>query len=131
VTSITVITYGTFDLFHLGHVQILHRLREHGTRLVVGVSTDEFTALKGKTCVFPYDHRRRIVAALRDVAEVFPEHCWEQKREDIVRYGAAIFGMGDDWVGAFDDLTDLCQVVYLPRTPGVCSSALRARLGAA
>ena len=128
---VTVLTYGTFDLLHIGHVEILRRLRELGTRLVVGVSTDEFNAVKGKACALPYAHRARIVAALRDVDEVFPERCWEQKRDDVIRYGAAVFGMGEDWAGAFDDLAGLCRVVYLPRTPGVSSSQLRAGLGAA
>lgn len=126
--AVTVITYGTFDLLHIGHILILRRLRELGTRLVVGVSTDEFNAVKGKRCMFPYQERAQMVAALRDVDEVFPEHCWEQKRDDVVRFGAAIFGMGDDWVGAFDSLSDLCRVVYLPRTPDVSSSQIKTAL---
>ncbi len=130
-TRLTVITYGTFDLLHIGHVLMLRRLRELGTRLVVGVSTDEFNAVKGKRCVFPYADRAAIVAALRDVDEVFPETCWEQKREDVIRYGAAIFGIGEDWAGHFDDLADLCQVRYLGRTPGISSTQIRDGIGAA
>lgn len=123
-----VLTYGTFDLLHVGHVQMLRRLRELGSRLVVGVSTDEFNATKGKASVFPYADRALIVGALRDVDEVFPETCWEQKRDDVIRYGAAIFGIGDDWAGRFDHLADLCQVVYLPRTPGISTTSIRGEL---
>lgn len=129
--AVTVITYGTFDLLHVGHIEILRRLRELGTRLVVGVSTDEFNAVKGKRCTFPYDQRSRMVAALRDVDDVFAEQSWDQKRDDVVRYGAAIFGMGEDWAGAFDYLSDLCRVVYLPRTPDISSTSIKAVLGAA
>jgi glycerol-3-phosphate cytidylyltransferase len=123
-----VITYGTFDLLHVGHVLMLRRLRELGTRLVVGVSTDEFNALKGKHCSFGYADRATIVAALRDVDEVFPEHTWEQKRDDVIRHRAAIFGIGDDWRGRFDSLSDLCRVVYLPRTPGISTTQIRTEL---
>jgi len=130
-TRVTVITYGTFDLLHVGHVLMLRRLRELGTRLVVGVSTDGFNAVKGKRSTFGYADRALLVGALRDVDEVFPEHAWEQKRDDVIRYGAAVFGIGDDWQGRFDDLSDLCRVVYLPRTPGVCSTGIREHLTAA
>src|SRR5690606_20365077 len=100
----TVITYGTFDLFHIGHVNLLRRLRALGDRLVVGCSTDEFNALKGKKTVMPYEHRAQILAALRYVDAVFPEANWEQKRDDILRERADIFAMGEDWAGRFDDL---------------------------
>lgn len=126
----TVITYGTFDLFHVGHVNLLRRLRELGDRLVVGVSTDEFNAGKGKTSVMPYMHRAEIVRAVRYVDDVFPESDWEQKRADILREGAGIFAMGDDWVGKFDDLGDACEVVYLPRTRDISSTELRQLLHA-
>jgi glycerol-3-phosphate cytidylyltransferase len=121
----TVITYGTFDLFHIGHLKLLRRLKALGDRLVVGVSTDEFNAVKGKKTVEPYADRSEIVAAVRFVDDVFPEHHWEQKREDIVREKADIFAMGDDWVGRFDDLEDLCEVVYLPRTRDVSTTDIR------
>jgi cytidyltransferase-related domain len=121
----TVITYGTFDLFHIGHLNLLNRLRALGDRLIVGVSTDEFNLIKGKKTVIPYSDRSKIVGALRCVDEVFPENSWDQKRGDIARFGAAIFGMGHDWEGHFDDLRDVCDVVYLPRTDSVSSTELK------
>ena len=124
----TVLTYGTFDMFHVGHLEILQRLRAMGDRLVVGVSTDEFNSSKGKTSVFPFEQRSAIVAALRCVDEVFPEERWEQKTSDIDQYDVSILGMGEDWAGKFDDLSSQCQVVYLPRTPGVSTSEVKAWL---
>lgn len=121
----TVITYGTFDLFHIGHLKLLQRLRGLGDRLVVGVSTDEFNATKGKKTVVPFEHRIEIVRALRYVDHAFSEENWAQKRDDIRRENAAIFAMGDDWVGKFDDLEDLCEVVYLPRTRDVSTTEIR------
>jgi glycerol-3-phosphate cytidylyltransferase len=125
----TVLTYGTFDLFHVGHVRILRRLRELGDRLVVGLSTDEFNALKGKVATYPFEQRREILEACRYVDEVFPERSWEQKTTDIARVGATILGMGDDWVGRFDDLaTSGVRVVYLRRTPAVSTTAVVAEI---
>lgn len=121
----TVITYGTFDLFHVGHVRLLKRLRQLGDRLVVGLSTDAFNELKGKSCVFPYEHRKEILLATQYVDDVFPEDNWEQKRHDIIREEAAIFAMGDDWAGKFDDLENICQVVYLPRTPDTSTTEIK------
>ena len=121
----TVITYGTFDLFHLGHVRLLKRLAALGERLVVGCSTDAFNALKGKRSVMSYEQRVEVLLSCRYVDHVFPERSWEQKRDDIVREGAGVFGIGDDWAGKFDDLKDVVQVVYLPRTLGVSTTELR------
>jgi glycerol-3-phosphate cytidylyltransferase len=121
----TIITYGTFDLFHIGHLNLLRRLRALGDRLVVGVSTDEFNALKGKKTIVPYEHRAAIVASVRTVDAVFPEHSWEQKRDDIRREGAHIFAMGDDWAGRFDDLSDSCEVIYLPRTRDISTTDIK------
>lgn len=121
----TVVTYGTFDLFHVGHLRLLKRLRSLGDRLVVGLSTDEFNRLKGKETVVPYEQRREILMGVRYVDNVFPEDCWEQKAEDIRREKADIFAMGDDWAGKFDFLSDIVQVVYLPRTPDVSTTALK------
>lgn len=124
----TVITYGTFDLFHVGHVRILQRLNALGDRLIVGISSDEFNALKGKKSFFSYEERAEIVASSKYVDFVFPEHNWEQKREDIIKYQADIFGMGHDWQGKFDDLSDVCQVVYLERTEDISTTDIKKAL---
>lgn len=123
---VTVITYGTFDLFHVGHLRLLERARALGDRLVVAVSTDEFNAVKGKAAVVPFEERSGIVAALRCVDRVTAERHWAQKKQDLIRYDAGIFVMGDDWRGKFDHLaSDTCRVIYLPRTKGISTTALR------
>lgn len=119
----TVITYGTFDLFHIGHLRMLERAASLGDRLLVGVSTDAFNLGKHKDCVHPYQERATIVAALKVVDQVFPEETWEQKVGDIHRFGADIFVIGDDWKGEFDFLGQHCKVHYLSRTPGVSTTA--------
>lgn len=119
------ITYGTFDLFHIGHLRLLERISEMAERVVVAVSSDEFNALKGKKCTIPYENRRDIVAALKMVDKVIKEDCWEQKIEDIHREECDLFVMGDDWNGKFDFLKSECSVVYLPRTVGVSSSEIK------
>lgn len=121
----TVITYGTYDLFHYGHLRLLKRLRALGDRLVVGLSTDEFNALKGKKTVVKYDERKELLLGCRFVDGVFPEENWEQKRFDILREEANVFGMGDDWDGKFDFLSDIVEVIYLPRTEGVSSTQIK------
>lgn len=121
----TVITYGTFDLFHLGHVRLLRRLAALGDRLIVGVSTDEFNALKGKRSVMSYEQRVEILMACRFVDKVFPEQTWDQKREDILREKADILGMGNDWTGKFNHFGDVAKIVYLPRTDGISTTLLR------
>jgi len=121
----TVLTYGTFDLFHIGHLNLLERLRGLGDRLLVGVSTDAFNAEKGKRSIFPYEHRSRIVASLRCVDLVIPEETWDQKERDIRKHNVGVFGMGSDWVGRFDHLREHCEVVYLDRTSGVSSTETR------
>lgn len=126
----TVLTYGTFDLFHIGHLNILRRLSELGDRLIVGVSTDEFNAIKSKTPVIPFAQRLEIVRSIRYVHEAIPESRWEQKREDIETYGADVFGIGADWQGKFDDLGDSVEVVYLPRTSGISTTELKRALTA-
>ena len=124
-----VITYGTFDLFHIGHLRLLERAKRlagPGGTLTVMVSSDLFNRKeKGKVCTIPDVHRLEIVAALRCVDRVLPETCWEQKRRDIIDNDIDIFVMGDDWKGKFDDLSDICRVVYLPRTPDVSSTELK------
>ena len=124
----TIITYGTFDIFHVGHLRLLQRARELGDRLVVGVSTDEFNAGKGKKSVFSYEERSQIVASIRYVDEVFPEDSWMQKRNDLARFNASVFVMGDDWEGKFDELADLAQIVYLPRTPSISTTEVKKSL---
>lgn len=121
----TVITYGTFDLFHVGHLKLLERARALGDRLVVGVSTDAFNEGKGKRTVIPYADRAAIVRAIRCVDDVIPEESWEQKPDDIRRLGVTTFVMGDDWRGKFDDLKKLCEVVYLPRTSMVSTTSIK------
>lgn len=121
----TIITYGTFDLFHVGHLRLLRRLSELGDRIVVGCSTDEFNHSKGKVTAVPYGHRAEILAACRYVDHVFPEETWDQKRADVVRHKADLFAMGDDWAGKFDFLGDLCSVLYLPRTENISTTELK------
>lgn len=126
----TVITYGTFDIFHVGHVRLLTRARELGDRLVVGVSSDEFNVLKGKRSIFTYTERAEIVASMKFVDAVFPEHDWDQKRADLKKFNASVFVMGGDWDGKFDDLKDSVEVVYLPRTPSVSTTEVKTSLRA-
>lgn len=121
----TVLTYGTFDLFHPGHVHLLKRARELGTRLVVGLSTDEFNAKKGKKSVMSFEDRKVVLEACRHVDEVFAEEDWDQKMSDAVRLNADVFVMGDDWTGKFDFLTEVCTVVYLARTPNVSTTQIK------
>ena len=112
----TVLTYGTYDFIHVGHINLLRRARELGDRLVVGLSTDEFNLGKNKRSIFSYDERKQILKAVRYVDKVIPEENWEQKVNDIKENNVDIFVMGDDWEGKFDDLKEFCEVVYLPRT---------------
>lgn len=127
-TGRTVLTYGTFDLFHIGHLRLLERLANLGDRLVVGVSTDAFNEQKGKRSLIPYEDRAAIVEALGIVDAVIPEESWEQKEDDIRRLKVDIFGMGSDWKGRFDHLASLCEVVYLERTEGLSSTTIRGQL---
>ncbi len=121
-----VITYGTFDLLHYGHIELLKRAKALGDYLVVAVSSDEFNEAKGKKSYFSYEDRRRMVEAIRYVDMVIPEHAWDQKPRDIKDYLIDVFVMGDDWAGKFDEqLADLCEVVYLPRTPEVSTSQIK------
>ena len=122
----TVITYGTFDFFHVGHVNLLKRARELGDRLVVAVSTDEFNLQeKNKTTIVPYEHRVKVLESCRYVDLVIPESSWSQKERDILKYQIDTFVMGDDWEGKFDELKTLCNVVYLPRTKNISSTAIK------
>jgi choline-phosphate cytidylyltransferase len=121
----TVITFGTFDVFHVGHLRVIERAAALGNRLVVGVSADELNVRKkGRSPVFTETERMEIVAALRFVDEVFREDSLEQKREYILEHAADVLVMGDDWAGKFDEFEDICEVVYLPRTPAISTTAV-------
>lgn len=117
-----VMTYGTFDVLHFGHINLLKRAKALGDYLIVGLSTDEFNAIKGKKSYYTYEQRKSILENLRFVDLVIPENNWAQKQDDIQKYQADIFVMGDDWKGKFDELKQLCEVIYLPRTEGVSST---------
>ena len=124
----TVLTYGTFDLFHVGHVNLLRRLRALGDRLVVGLSTDEFNALKGKKSFYSFEERKNILLATEYVDEVIPEENWEQKKTDVQKYDIDVFGMGNDWEGKFDELKPQCEVVYLDRTQNISTTEVKQSL---
>ncbi len=121
----TVITYGTFDILHYGHVNLLKRAKALGDFLIVAISTDEFNALKGKKSYYPYEVRKAMLEAIKYVDLVIPETCWEQKVEDIKKYNVDIFTMGSDWEGKFDFLKEYCEVIYLPRTEGISSTKIK------
>lgn len=123
-----ILTYGTFDLFHIGHLKLLERLKLMGDFLIVGVSTDEFNQEKGKSTVIPYNERAEIVKSLKVVDSVIPEFNWNQKIEDIKKHNVDLFAMGDDWNGKFDYLNEFCEVIYLPRTEGISSTDLKKKL---
>lgn len=121
-----ILTYGNFDLFHIGHVRLLERASLLGNELYVGISTDEFSLQdKNKKCIIPYKHRIEIVQGCRYVYEVFPEIHWDQKIRDIQYYDIDIFVMGDDWRGKFDFLKEYCEVIYLSRTPDISTTYLK------
>lgn len=120
-----VLTYGTFDLFHIGHLNLLNRLKALGDYLIVGVSTDEFNAAKDKQTIVPFKDRVEIVKNIKCVDLVIPEHNWDQKPTDIKEHNVTTFGMGHDWEGRFDELKTYCDVVYLPRTDGVSSTEIK------
>lgn len=121
----TVITYGTYDLLHVGHVNLLKRARDMGDRLILGLSTDEFNMGKNKEATASYDQRKKILECIRYVDLVIPESSWEQKKQDILDYNVDIFVMGDDWSGKFDHLREHCEVIYLPRTPEISTTKIK------
>lgn len=123
-----VITYGTYDLLHYGHIELLRRARALGDYLIVALSTDEFNAGKDKKSYFSFEERRRMLEAIRHVDLVIPENTWEQKSEDIKLYHVDTFVIGDDWTGKFDELKELCEVVYLERTPEISTTQIKAGL---
>lgn len=122
---IKVITYGTFDLLHNGHINLLRRARELGDHLTVAISSDEFNTIKGKVAYYNYENRKVILEAIRYVDKVIPERGWEQKIDDIKKHNIDIFVMGDDWKGKFDFLKGYCEVIYLPRTIGISTTKIK------
>jgi glycerol-3-phosphate cytidylyltransferase len=120
-----VITYGTFDLIHRGHINILRRAKAMGDYLIVALSTDEFNAGKGKEVYYTYEERKQILEAIKYVDEVIPETRWEQKVDDVVKNGVSVFVIGEDWKGKFDFLTPYCEVIYLPRTEGISTTQIK------
>ncbi|NGX84742.1 glycerol-3-phosphate cytidylyltransferase [Aequorivita sp. KMM 9714] len=124
----TVITYGTFDLLHFGHLELLRRVRNLGDKIIVGLSTDDFNIIKEKECVMSYEKRKHLLEVLRYVDLVIPEESWDQKIDDIKNYDVDLFVMGDDWKGKFDFLKEHCEVLYLPRTEGISTTKLKSLL---
>lgn len=125
-----ILTYGTFDLLHYGHINLLRRARALGDYLVVALSTDEFNRSKGKECYFSYEERKQLLEAIRYVDLVIPERSWEQKADDVREYHIDTVVMGSDWEGSprFEYLRNLCEVVYLPRTPEISTSQIKSDL---
>lgn len=126
-----VLTYGTFDLLHFGHIEILRRAKELGDYLIVAVSTDEFNEIKGKKAYHNYETRKKMLEAIRYVDLVIPENDWKQKRNDVIDYKVDVVVMGSDWENNenFECLRDICEVVYLPRTEGISTKKIKKNLG--
>lgn len=120
-----IITYGTFDILHYGHINLLKRAKALGDYLIVGLSTDEFNSIKNKKAYYSFEDRKAMLEACRYVDLVIPETSWEQKTQDIQTYHADIFVMGDDWKGKFDFLKEFCEVIYFPRTVGISTSKIK------
>ena len=129
ITLKKVITYGTYDLLHYGHVNLLRHAKEYGDYLIVALSTDEFNwNMKQKKSYFSYEERKHLVEAIRYVDLVIPENNWEQKISDIKEFKVDVFVIGDDWRGKFDFLKEYCEVVYLPRTPKISTTQIKENL---
>lgn len=120
-----VITYGTFDVLHYGHINLLKRAKDLGDYLIVGLSTDEFNEQKGKKSFYNFNQRKSILESIKYVDKIIPEDCWEQKANDLRQYSVNIFVMGNDWEGKFDFLSQYCDVTYLKRTDGISSTLIR------
>jgi glycerol-3-phosphate cytidylyltransferase len=120
-----ILTYGTFDLLHFGHINLLKRAKALGDHLIVGLSTDQFNQEKNKQAYHSFVNRKMILESLRFVDEVIPENTWNQKIEDVIKYDINIFVMGDDWKGRFDFLKEYCEVIYLQRTIGISTSKIK------
>lgn len=120
-----VITYGTYDLLHYGHIRMLKRAKELGDYLIVALSSDEFNEIKGKRAYHSYETRKKMLESIRYVDLVIPEDNWEQKIDDIKTFKVDIFTIGDDWTGKFDFLKDYCEIIYLPRTKGISTTKIK------
>ena len=123
-----ILTYGTFDMFHIGHLKLLRRAKELGDFLVVGISSDEFNRVKNKKTLIPFEERKNIVDAIKYVDVTIKEDSWNQKILDIQKYNIDTFVIGDDWKGKFDDLQEYCDVIYLPRTKDISTTELKENL---
>lgn len=123
-----VITYGTYDLLHYGHIELLRRAREMGDYLIVALSTDEFNRIKNKKSYYNYEQRKMMLESIRYVDLVIPEDDWGQKERDVERYDVDTFVMGHDWEGEFDFLKDKCEVIYLKRTEGISTTQIKKEL---
>ncbi|WP_414829204.1 adenylyltransferase/cytidyltransferase family protein [Alteromonas sp. H39] len=120
-----IITFGTFDVLHIGHIRILKRAKAHGDHLTVGLSSDELNfSKKGRNPIYSFDARLELLSSLRFVDEVFKEESLEQKRVYIIKHHADVLVMGNDWEGRFDEFNDICEVIYLPRTPSVSTTEI-------
>jgi|SRR5690625_822957 len=124
-----IITYGTFDLLHYGHINLLKRAKKMGDYLIVALSTDEFNEIKGKKSYFLYKERKRLLESIRYVDLVIPEKSWEQKVKDVIEFSIDIFVIGEDWKGEFDFLKKYCEVIYLLRTPEISTTKIKKDLG--
>ena len=124
-----IITYGTFDLLHYGHINLLQRAKKLGDYLIVALSTNEFNEQKGKTCYFSYEERKKLVESIRYVDLVIPENSWDQKIDDVQEFKIDTFVMGNDWEGKFDFLKEHCEVIYLSRTPEISTTQIKNKLG--
>ncbi len=120
-----ILTYGTYDLLHIGHINLLKRAKDLGDYLIVGLSTDTFNDKKKKRAYHTYEDRKMILESIRYVDEVIPEYSWSQKKYDVIKHDVDLFVMGDDWKGKFDFLKEFCDVIYLPRTTGVSTSKIK------
>lgn len=131
IQYMTVLTYGTFDLFHKGHLKLIQRAKKLGDKLIIGLSTDEFNREKGKISYFNFSERKQILSSLKEVNLIIPENNWDQKCQDIFNYKVDIFVMGSDWEGKFDYLKPYCSVIYLPRTKDICTTNIKEEINRA